>query len=200
MLIEKEALATTWVCKKFSTYVLGMKFSIETDHNLWYHSFLPNSWTACLHEFFNSDSGLQDLTTASSMSLESCCTLQTRFLVHHCQKQKAMKPYRRKLNLSWQLGCPTCPQVKQGWTNIEELKLPTQSVPQQSTTAEMGGQKSSTSTLISSLSRVSVDTLPLLLYGSRIVVPKPLQKQTLQKLLQGHQGIQRSCLRASQSV
>jgi len=29
--IEKEALAT-WACEKFSTYILGMKFMIETDH------------------------------------------------------------------------------------------------------------------------------------------------------------------------
>ena len=28
--IEKEALAVTWACEKFSTYILGMKFLIET--------------------------------------------------------------------------------------------------------------------------------------------------------------------------
>ena len=30
--IEKEALASTWECKKFSNYLIGMRFSIETDH------------------------------------------------------------------------------------------------------------------------------------------------------------------------
>ena len=30
--IEKEVLATTWACEKFSMYVLGKKFLIETDH------------------------------------------------------------------------------------------------------------------------------------------------------------------------
>ena len=30
--IEKEALASTWACEKFSMYVLGKKITIETDH------------------------------------------------------------------------------------------------------------------------------------------------------------------------
>ena len=30
--IEKEVLALTWSCEKFSDYILGSKFEIETDH------------------------------------------------------------------------------------------------------------------------------------------------------------------------
>ena len=30
--IEEDALACVWACGKFSTYVLGMQFMIETDH------------------------------------------------------------------------------------------------------------------------------------------------------------------------
>ncbi len=30
--IEKEALAVTWACKRLSSYLLGLKFTLETDH------------------------------------------------------------------------------------------------------------------------------------------------------------------------
>ncbi len=30
--IEKEAVTVTWACEKFSTYVLGRYFQVETDH------------------------------------------------------------------------------------------------------------------------------------------------------------------------
>ena len=30
--IEKEELAATWACEKFPNYILGAKFTIETDH------------------------------------------------------------------------------------------------------------------------------------------------------------------------
>ena len=30
--VEKEALVATWACERFSLYILGMEFAIETDH------------------------------------------------------------------------------------------------------------------------------------------------------------------------
>ena len=31
--VEKEALAVTWACEKFSDYVIGLMFKVQTDHN-----------------------------------------------------------------------------------------------------------------------------------------------------------------------
>ena len=47
---------------------------------------------------------------------------------------------------------------------------------------------------------LTVDGNGLLLYSKRIVVPKVLQRRTLKKIHEGHQGIQRSILRAMTSV
>ena len=47
---------------------------------------------------------------------------------------------------------------------------------------------------------LTVDKNNLLLHGKRIVVPKSLQRKTLEKLHAGHQGIQRCCARANVSV
>lgn len=30
--MEKEALAGTWACKHLSSYLMGMKFKLETEH------------------------------------------------------------------------------------------------------------------------------------------------------------------------
>ncbi len=43
--IEKEALAATWACEKFSDYILGLHFTIESDHK----PLIPLLNTKCLN-------------------------------------------------------------------------------------------------------------------------------------------------------
>jgi len=68
--IEKEALAT-WACEKFSTYILGMKFMIETDHK----PLVPLLGTKQLDNFpqesYGSGYAWQDSTTISTMYQET---------------------------------------------------------------------------------------------------------------------------------
>lgn len=45
--IEKEALAITWACEKFSQYILGKQILLETDHKPLVPLMTYNTWTIC---------------------------------------------------------------------------------------------------------------------------------------------------------
>ena len=55
--IEKEALATTWACERFSNYILGKSVSIETDHKPSFLYSTPSISTACHLVYYDSVSG-----------------------------------------------------------------------------------------------------------------------------------------------
>ena len=73
--IEKEALAATWACEKFSTYIIGMKFLIEMDHK----PLVP-----LLGEKHLDSLGPIASTIPSLMCQGNCYTLQTPYQdLHH---------------------------------------------------------------------------------------------------------------------
>ena len=92
--IEKEALATTWACEKFSDFILGKRIQVETDHK----PLVPLSHRGSSHFVFVSTVS----TTTSNMSRGKSCTQQIRCPVHqYNQKSPLMITYRTLQNCSY---------------------------------------------------------------------------------------------------
>ena len=85
--IEKEALAITWACEKFHTFVMGLIILVETDHKPLV-LLLSTKHLELLHLVsFVSDYALVTSLTLLSIYQESYSTLQMFYLelqkVHH---------------------------------------------------------------------------------------------------------------------
>ena len=202
--IEKEALAVTWSCEKFSDYVLGSKFEIETDHK----PLVPLLSSKHLNDLpprvlrFRLRMAKFDYTifhvpgkllyVADTLSrdpipsqnpdplqeeVETFANSVTKLSLPATKER--LETYRQS-----QEQDPVCSQVrefcKSGWP---EKQLISQEL------APYWKAKD----------RLTICD-GLLLYNSRIVVPKQLQKETLQRIHTGHLGIEKCRKRTSSSV
>ena len=203
--IEKEALATTWACEKFSTYLLGKHFQVDTDHKplvpllgqkhldtlppriLRFRLRLDRFNYTIRHvpgkEMYTADTlSRAPLSTTSShdTDLQELAELAMTAAVYHLPASKQRLEVYRKA----QQEDPQCQVVLQycrgGW--------PTESDADPTVRAYWDVRGELT------------ECDGLLMRGCRLVVPKALQQETLSKIHEGHQGIVRCRLRANSSV
>ena len=204
--IEKEALAVTWACEKFSDYVLGCTFSIQTDHK----PLVPLLNTKCLNtlpprvlrfrlrlarfDYVVSHVPGKELYIADTLSRAPTGEADGR-----TQLQEVTEAYVREVAIS---SLPATSKT------LDEYRRAQQQDPVCSTIVQFcrSGWPKAKSSVDSDLQpywkvrdylTVCED---LLLYRSRIVVPKSMQRMTMEKIHTGHQGVERCCWRARTSV
>ena len=202
--IEKEALASTWACEHFSDYILGKSVEIESDHKplvpLLNNKILDTLPPRILRfrlrlmrfDYTVSHVPGKSLYTADTLSraplphserdYNNAASIEEQVL-QVISQLPASKDYLQ-LYRQAQASDALCTQLLHychyGWPPQHHIK------------GDLLRYWDARSEL------TSCDGL--LLYGSRIVVPKSLQQETLSKIHQGHQGIEKCRLRVSTSV
>ena len=199
--IEKEALATTWACEKFAEYILGKRILIETDHKPLVLLFstknldqMPprvlrfrlrlNRFDFSIYHTPGKNLHLADTLSRAPVSPPGSNSIEfvqeVESFIQTVIAALPAKADRLQQYRDAQATDATCSKLKKycsvGWP--EKRNLPSDIKPYWKYRGEL----------------TVVDNM--LLCNHRIVVPVALQAQTLDKIHQGHQGIQRCRARA----
>ena len=203
--IEKEALAFTWVCERFSDYLIGLKFSIETDHKPLVPLFSTNNLDelpvrvqrfrmrmmrfqfSIYHvpgkSLIVADtlsraplSGVTDSDRTLQEDADAFVNLTMQSLPATEHRLEDIRQHQQQ-DEACRLLVRYCQSV---WPN--KKKLPDRVRPYSSVTAELSVQNG------------------LLPRGCRIVIPTAMRQDILKRLHTGHQGIVKCRERARQSV
>ena len=199
-----EALAIIRPCENFSSYILGKKFTIETDHkplipllgNESLHTLPPRIMRFRLRlarfEYDISHVPRKLLVTADALSWAPLLSVppktslqeEAEYLMETCTAALPASSHRLEEFRAAQTTDTVCSTLfdhcRNSWP--EKRKIPIEVKPFWQSRG---------------LFTIHND---LLLYGPRIVIPASLQWQILSKIHDGHQGIQKHRLRANLSV
>ena len=204
--IEKEALATTWACERFSDFLLGKTFHVETDHKPLVSLLGQKTLDQLPPRIQRFRMRLMRfnyrIAHVAGKDLITADTLSRAPIVEHRQPQDVSfeqdcQAYvnavlktlsiteKRLLELKQaQVDDATCQRIQtycqQGWPDRARLR-PDEKVYLQ-VAAELTVQQG------------------LLLKGSRLVIPLAMRPSILEKIIEGHQGITKCRERAKQSV
>ena len=204
--IEKEALATIWACEKFANFILGKHIQVETDHKplvpllgfKHLDSLPPRTLRFCLRlDRFSYDINHvpgKEMYTADTLSrapisqpratdstiLEELAELCVRRAISYLPaNSQRVQTYRQE-----QTKDPVCKILfeycQHGWPDRKDADPVTGPYWEAQGELTVGDG--------------------LLMLGSRMVMPKALQLETLRKIHEGHQGIARCTLRAKTAV
>lgn len=203
--IEKKALALTWACARFRDYLIGITFTLETDHKPLISllgtaksldQLPPRIQRMKMRLMGFSDTIIhvpgKELYTADTLSrapvtnanfIEDLTGVVDVFANVVMQGLPATDSRIEEIR-QHQLEDETCQEiskyVREGWSEKENLK----------------GMVRHYWPYRAQLTLVN----NLLLYDSRIVIPSALRQDVLEKLHEGHQGIVKCWRRAVQSV